>query len=131
MRTLKPAFKKNGTVTAANASTLNDGAAAMIVMSGAQARAKNLSPLFRIKGFGDAAKDPMEFTTAPSEAIPRALAHAGMTLKDIHYHEINEAFSVVALANARYCLGKRERERERKGGREESEGERGRQGGGE
>ncbi|CAE7565307.1 unnamed protein product [Symbiodinium microadriaticum] len=101
LRTLKPAFKKDGTVTAANASTLNDGAAAMIVMSGKMARDRGVTPLFRICGFGDAAKDPVEFTTAPAEAVPRALKHANMELKDVHFHEINEAFSVVALANAR------------------------------
>jgi acetyl-CoA C-acetyltransferase len=97
---LKPAFKKDGTVTAANASKINDGASAMIVVSGKFAKQHNLKPLFRIRGFGDAARDPVEFTIAPSDAIPRALAHAGMKLSDIDYHEINEAFSVVALANA-------------------------------
>lgn len=100
MRTLKPAFKKDGTVTAANASTLNDGAAAMVVMSGKMARERGLTPLFKIRGFGDAEKDPVEFTTAPADAVPRALKHAGMEIKDIHFHEINEAFSVVALVNA-------------------------------
>jgi acetyl-CoA C-acetyltransferase len=104
LRTLKPAFKKDGTVTAANASTLNDGAAAMIVMSGKMARERGLTPLFRINGFGDAAKDPVEFTTAPSDAVPRALKHANMTMKDVQFHEINEAFSIVALVNARYVI---------------------------
>lgn len=98
--TLRSAFKKDGTVTAANASKLNDGAAAMVLVSGKFAKEHNLKPLFKIKGFGDAAKDPVEFTTAPADAIPRALKHAGLTLKDIEYHEINEAFSVVALVNA-------------------------------
>jgi len=98
--TLKSAFKKDGTVTAANASKLNDGATAMVVVSGKLAKEQGLTPLFRIRGFGDAARDPVEFTTAPSDAVPRALKHAGVSLKDIHYHEINEAFSVVALANA-------------------------------
>lgn len=101
LRTLKPAFKKDGTVTAANASTLNDGAAAMIVMSGKMARERGVTPLFRICGFGDAAKDPVEFTTAPSDAVPRALKHANMSLNDVQFHEINEAFSIVALVNAR------------------------------
>jgi len=97
--TLRPAFKKDGTVTAANASTLNDGASAMVVMSGKAARELGVKPLFRIRGMGDAAQDPVEFTTAPSLAVPRAIAHAGLTAKDVEYHEINEAFAVVALAN--------------------------------
>jgi len=99
--TLRPAFKKDGTVTAANASKLNDGAAAMVIVSGKFAKDHNLKPLFKIRGFGDAAKDPVEFTTAPADAIPRALKHSGLSLKDIEYHEINEAFSVVALVNAK------------------------------
>lgn len=99
--TLRPAFKKDGTVTAANASKLNDGAAAMVIVSGKFAKDHNLKPLFKIRGFGDAAKDPVEFTTAPADAIPRALKHAGLSLNDIDYHEINEAFSVVALVNAK------------------------------
>lgn len=97
--TLRAAFKKDGTVTAANASTLNDGASAMVVMSGKAAREHGVKPLFRIRGMGDAATQPVEFTTAPSMAVPRAIAHAGITAKDIEYHEINEAFAVVALAN--------------------------------
>jgi len=100
LRTLKPAFMKDGTVTAANASKLNDGAAAMVMVSGKYAREHNLKPLFKVRGFGDAARDPVEFTVAPSDAVPRALKHAGMSLNDVHFHEINEAFSVVALANA-------------------------------
>ena len=99
--TLRSAFKKDGTVTAANASKLNDGAAAMVIVSGKFAKDHNLKPLFKIRGFGDAAKDPVEFTTAPADAIPRALKHSGLSLKDIEYHEINEAFSVVALVNAK------------------------------
>ena len=100
-RTLRPAFQKDGTVTAANASKLNDGAAAMVVVSGKLCKDLKLKPLFKIRGFGDAARDPVEFTIAPADAIPRALKHAGgLSLKDIQYHEINEAFSVVALANA-------------------------------
>lgn len=101
VKTLKPAFKADGTVTAANASTLNDGASAFVVMSGKFARENNIKPLFRVLGYGDAAKDPVEFTTAPSEAIPRALKHAKLQLKDVEYHEINEAFAVVALVNAK------------------------------
>lgn len=90
-----------GTVTAANSSKINDGAAAMVITSGKFAKANGLTPLFKIRGYGDAARDPVEFTIAPSDAVPRALSHAGVTAKDIEYHEINEAFSVVALANAR------------------------------
>ena len=98
---LKPAFKKEGTVTAANASKLNDGAAAMVITSGKAAKAYGLTPLFKIRGFGDAARDPVEFTIAPADAVPRAFKHAGVTAKDVEYHEINEAFSVVSLANMR------------------------------
>lgn len=97
---LRPAFKKeNGTVTAANASSLNDGAAAMVLMSEDAALELGLKPLARILGFGDAEQDPVDFTTAPSLAVPRALAASGVQLSDIEFHEINEAFSVVALAN--------------------------------
>lgn len=96
---VRSAFKKDGTVTAANASSLNDGAAAMVVMSESKASALGLKPLAKIRGFGDAAKAPIEFTTAPADAIQVALKHSGLNLKDVDYHEINEAFSVVALAN--------------------------------
>lgn len=99
--TLRPAFKKDGTVTAANASPLNDGAAALVIMSGEKALELGLTPLARIRGFADAAQDPVEFTIAPSKAVPLALNHAGLQLSDVDYHEINEAFSVVALANMR------------------------------
>lgn len=99
--TLRSAFKKDGTVTAANASPLNDGAAALVLMSGAKAKELGLKPLAKIRGFGDAAQDPVEFTIAPSKAVPIALHHAGLQLSDVDYHEINEAFSVVALANMR------------------------------
>lgn len=99
--TLRTAFKKNGTITAANASTLNDGAAAMVLMTGAKARELGVKPLARIRGFADAAQDPVEFTIAPSKAVPLALHNAGLQLSDVDYHEINEAFSVVALANMR------------------------------
>lgn len=99
--TLRPAFKKDGTVTAANASKLNDGAAAMVIISGKLCKDLNLTPLFKIRGFGDAARAPIEFPIAPSDAIPRAAANAGVKLSDIEYHEINEAFAVVALANAK------------------------------
>ncbi|TMW57225.1 hypothetical protein Poli38472_003150 [Pythium oligandrum] len=98
---LRPAFKKDGTVTAANASPLNDGAAALVIMSGAKAQELGLKPLAKIRGFADAAQDPVEFTIAPSKAVPLALHHAGLQLQDVDYHEINEAFSVVSLANMR------------------------------
>jgi acetyl-CoA C-acetyltransferase len=101
MKALRPAFKKDGTVTAANASKLNDGAAAFVLMSGARCKELGLTPLFKIRGFGDAARDPVEFTTAPADAVPRALKHAGVVAADVDFHEINEAFSVVPLANAR------------------------------
>lgn len=97
--TLKPAFQKVGTVTAANSSKLNDGASAVLLMSAKKAAQLNLKPLALIRGFGDAAQDPKEFTTAPSKAVPRALAMAGVKTDDIALHEINEAFSVVVLAN--------------------------------
>ena len=102
VKSLKPAFKKEGgTITAANSSKINDGAAAMVIVSGRLCKELNLIPLFRIRGFGDAERDPVEFTTAPADAIPKALRHAGVNLNDIEYHEINEAFAVVPLVNAR------------------------------
>jgi acetyl-CoA C-acetyltransferase len=98
--TLKPAFiKENGTVTAANASKLSDGAAALIIMSEEKAKRGGFKILGRIRGFADAEKDPVEFTTAPSDAIPRALKLAGVEKSDVKFWEINEAFSVVSLAN--------------------------------
>ena len=98
---LKPAFDRSdkGTVTAANASSLNDGAVAMILMTEEDAKQKGIQPLARIRGFGDAAQAPVDFTTTPSLAVPVALKHAQMELTDLEYHEINEAFAVVALAN--------------------------------
>lgn len=98
--TLNPAFdRKNGTVTAANASSLNDGACAMVLMTHQDALEKGIQPLARILGFGDAEQQPVDFTTSPSLAVPVALKNARCTLKDVDFHEINEAFSVVALAN--------------------------------
>ena len=98
--TLRPAFQRDGgTITAANASSLNDGAAALVVMSEEGAADLDLRPLARILGYGDAEREPVDFTTAPSFAVPVALKNAGMELSDVEYHEINEAFSVVALAN--------------------------------
>ena len=99
--TLKPVFKKDGTVTAANASTLNDGAAALILMSDEQADALNIKPLARILAYADAQQAPEWFTTAPAKAIPLALQRTGLTLDDIDCFEINEAFAVVAIANNR------------------------------
>lgn len=96
---LKPAFSKDGTVTAANASTLNDGASAVVLVSKEKAEELGLKPLARIRGFADAAQDPMWFTTAPSLAIPKALKMAGVEASQVDYYEINEAFSAVALAN--------------------------------
>jgi acetyl-CoA C-acetyltransferase len=96
---LKPAFTKEGTVTAANASTLNDGASALVLVSKEKAKELGLTPIARIRGFADAAQEPMWFTTTPSIAIPKAMKMAGVTDKEVAYYEINEAFSAVALAN--------------------------------
>jgi len=96
---LKPVFTKEGTVTAANASTINDGAAAVVLMSKEKAKELGLTPIAKIRGFADAAQDPMWFTTAPSLAIPKAMKLAGVGKNDVGYYEINEAFSAVALAN--------------------------------
>ncbi len=97
--TLKPVFVKDGTVTAANASTLNDGAAALVLMSAEKAKELGLKPLATIVSYADAQQAPELFTTAPSKALPRAVEKAGLTLKDLEYIEINEAFSAVAVAN--------------------------------
>lgn len=96
---LRPAFTKEGTVTAANASTINDGGAALVLMSADKAAALNLTPLAKIKSFADAAHEPKWFTTAPAKALPKALAKANLNIDDIDYFEFNEAFSVVGLAN--------------------------------
>ena len=96
---LKPVFTKEGTVTAANASTINDGAAAVILMSKEKAKELGITPIAKIRGFADAAQDPMWFTTTPSLAIPKAMKMAGVEKGDVGYYEINEAFSAVALAN--------------------------------
>jgi acetyl-CoA C-acetyltransferase len=96
---LRPVFSKDGTVTAANASTINDGASALVLISKKKANELGIKPVARIAGFGDAAQDPLWFTTSPSLAIPKAIAHAGLTADDIEYYEINEAFAVVAIAN--------------------------------
>lgn len=96
---LKPVFQKDGTVTAANASTMNDGAAALILMSKEKAEALGLKPLAKIKGYSDAEQAPEWFTTAPALAVPKAIEKAGLKMNDIQYFELNEAFSVVGLAN--------------------------------
>ena len=97
--TLRPVFNKDGTVTAANASTLNDGAAALVIMSADKAKELNLKPLAKIKGYADAAHEPKWFTTAPAKALPKALEKAGISQNEVDYFEFNEAFSVVGLAN--------------------------------
>jgi len=96
---LRPAFVKDGTVTAANASTINDGAGAVVLMSEEKAKELGLKPLARIVSHADAAQSPEWFTTAPAKALPKALDKAGLSLGDIDYFELNEAFSVVGLAN--------------------------------
>ena len=96
---LRAAFSKEGTVTAANASTINDGGAALILMSMEKALELKLTPIAKIKSFADAAHEPEWFTTAPSKAIPKALSKANITIDDVDYFELNEAFAVVGLAN--------------------------------
>lgn len=96
---LRPAFTKEGTVTAANASTINDGAGAMVLMSKEKAEELGLKPLATIKSYADAAHEPKWFTTAPAKALPKALDKAGISIDDVDYFEFNEAFSVVSLAN--------------------------------
>jgi acetyl-CoA C-acetyltransferase len=96
---LKPVFKKDGTVTAANASTLNDGAAVVILMSGEKAAEMGITPLAKVIAFADAQQAPEWFTTAPSKAIPLALHRAGLAAEKVDFYEINEAFSVVSIAN--------------------------------
>lgn len=96
---LRPVFDKSGSVTAANASTLNDGAAALVLMSADKASELGLTPLAKIKGYADAAQTSEWFTTAPAKAVPIAIQKAGLSKSDISYYELNEAFSVVGLAN--------------------------------
>ncbi|RKE95445.1 acetyl-CoA C-acyltransferase [Ichthyenterobacterium magnum] len=96
---LRPAFTKDGTVTAANASTINDGAGAMVLMSKEKANELGLKPLATIKSYADAAQEPKWFTTAPAKALPKALDKAGISINDVDYFEFNEAFAVVGLAN--------------------------------
>lgn len=99
--TLAAVFTKEGTVTAANASTINDGAAALVLMSEEKANELGLKPLAYIKSYADAAQEPKWFTTAPAKALPKALDKAGISLSDVDFFEFNEAFSVVGLANAK------------------------------
>eukprot|EP01124_Arcella_intermedia_P001733 TRINITY_DN1094_c0_g1_i1.p1 TRINITY_DN1094_c0_g1~~TRINITY_DN1094_c0_g1_i1.p1 ORF type:complete len:414 (+),score=67.95 TRINITY_DN1094_c0_g1_i1:110-1351(+) len=99
LSTLKPAFDKNGTVTAANASKLNDGASAVLLTSAEYAKQNNLKPLARVVSFADAERDPIDFPIAPALAIPLALKRANLTINDIDIFEVNEAFSTVPLAN--------------------------------
>ncbi|KAI5308990.1 erg10, acetyl-CoA C-acetyltransferase [Ascosphaera atra] len=98
MKTLRPAFLSDGTVTAANASPLSDGAAALVLVSEAKLKELNLTPIAKILGWGDAAQAPSRFTTTPAKAIPKALAHAGIDISQVDAFEVNEAFSVVSLA---------------------------------
>jgi len=99
--TLNAVFTKEGTVTAANASTINDGAAALVLMSEEKATEMGLTPLAVIRSYADAAQEPKWFTTAPAKALPKALAKANLSIEDVDYFEFNEAFSVVGLANAK------------------------------
>jgi len=99
MTQLRAVFEKDGTITAANASTINDGASALVLMSAEKAAELGLKPLAKIKSFADAAQSSEWFTTAPSKAVPIALGRAGLDIKDVDFWEFNEAFSVVSLAN--------------------------------
>ena len=99
--TLRPVFSTDGTVTAANASTLNDGAAAMVLMSIEKATELNLKPIAKIISYADAAQEPKWFTTAPAKALPKALSKANISIENVDYFEFNEAFSVVGLANTK------------------------------
>jgi acetyl-CoA C-acetyltransferase len=96
---LRPAFSKDGTATAANSSTINDGAAALVLMSKEKAEELGIKPLATIKSYADAAQEPKWFTTAPAKALPKALAKANISINDVDYFEFNEAFAVVGLAN--------------------------------
>ncbi|HCP41436.1 MAG TPA: acetyl-CoA C-acetyltransferase [Cryomorphaceae bacterium] len=96
---LRPVFKKNGTITAANASNINDGACAMVIMSADKAIKMGLKPIAKITGYADAAHEPEWFTTAPAKALPKAIARAGISQDAVDYFELNEAFSIVGLAN--------------------------------
>ena len=96
---LRAAFTKEGTVTAANASTINDGGAALVLMSADKAKELKRTPLAKIRSYADAAHEPKWFTTAPAKAIPKALAKAKIAIDEVDFFELNEAFSIVGLAN--------------------------------
>ena len=98
---LKPAFEKDGTVTAANASTMNDGAAALVLMSKEKADELGIKPIAIIRGYADAEQAPEWFTTTPSLAVPKAVSKAGLQMSDVEYYELNEAFSVVGIVNTK------------------------------
>jgi acetyl-CoA C-acetyltransferase len=98
---LRAAFSKEGTVTAANASTINDGGAALVLMSADKAKQLNITPIAKIRGYADAAHEPKWFTTAPAKALPKALAKAGISIDAVDYFELNEAFAVVGLVNTK------------------------------
>jgi acetyl-CoA C-acetyltransferase len=99
--TLSPAFQKEGTVTAANASTMNDGAAALVLMSAEKAKELGLHPIAKVLAYADAEQAPEWFTTTPALAVPKAVAKAGLSMQDIDFWELNEAFSVVGIENSR------------------------------
>ena len=99
LKTLKPVFTKEGTVTAGNASTINDGAAALVLMSAEKAKELGLKPLAKVIGYADAEQAPEWFTTTPAKAVPIAVKKAGLKMSDIQFVELNEAFSVVGIAN--------------------------------
>jgi acetyl-CoA C-acetyltransferase len=101
LKAMRPAFKSDGSVTAPNAAPINDGAAAVVLASEAKVKELGLKPLAKIIGWGDAEREPERFTVAPALAIPKAIKHAGLTPSDVDFYEINEAFSVVALANVK------------------------------
>ncbi len=101
IKDLRPAFSKEGTVTAANASTMNDGAAALVLMSKEKAEELGLKPIAKVVSYADAEQEPQWFTTTPSLAVPKAVERAGMKMEDIQYFELNEAFSVVGIENTR------------------------------
>ena len=96
---LRAAFTKDGTVTAANASTINDGGAALVLMSAEKAKELKITPLAKVRSYADAAHEPKWFTTAPAKALPKALAKANLSMNDVDFFELNEAFSIVGLAN--------------------------------
>lgn len=103
MKTARTVFQKDGTVTGPNASNINDGGAALILVSESKLKELGLTPLARIRGWGEAARAPFDFTIAPALAMPKALKHANITYDDVDFYELNEAFSVVGLANAQLC----------------------------